>query len=60
MTKEKLLKIIQAAKVNRRTSLTLGDSKIKELPSEIGNLTNLMDLDMSPMRLNLFPLKYKI
>ena len=55
MTKEKLLKIIQVAKVNRRTSLTLGDSKIKELPSEIGNLTNLMDLDMSRNEIESLP-----
>ena len=57
MTKDKLLKIIQAAKVNYRTSLTLGDSKIKELPSEIGELKNLMDLDMSRNEIESLPVE---
>ena len=55
MTKEKLLKIFQAAKVNRRTSLTLGDHKIQELPPEIGDITSLMDLDMSRNELETLP-----
>ena len=59
MTKEKLLKIFQAAKTSRRTSLALGDNKIKELPSEIGDLTNLMDLDMSRNELESLPAEIK-
>ena len=45
MTKEKLLKIMQVAKVDRRNTLKLGHNKIKELPPEIGGLTSLMDID---------------
>ena len=51
MTKEKLLKIIQVAKVGRRTTLKLANNKIKELPPEIGGLTSLMDIDMSGNKL---------
>ena len=51
MTNEKLLKIIQVAKVGRRTTLKLGNNKIKELPPEIGGLTSLMDIDMSGNKL---------
>jgi Leucine-rich repeat (LRR) protein len=55
VTNDKLLKIIQAAKLGRRTSLTLGDNKIKELPAEIGELASLMDLDMSRNELETHP-----
>ena len=59
MTKEKLLKIIQVVKVDRRTTLKLGNSKIKELPPEIGSLTCLMDIDMSGNELECLPAKIK-
>ena len=59
MTKEKLLKIIQVAKVGRRTTLKLGNNKIKELPPEIGSLSSLMDLDMSRNELKSLPIEIK-
>jgi leucine-rich repeat protein SHOC2 len=55
VTNDKLLKTIQAAKLGRRTSLALGDNKIKELPAEIGELASLMDLDMSRNELETLP-----
>ena len=55
MTREKLLKIIQVAKVGRRTTLKLGNNKIKELPPEIGSLVGLMDIDMSGNELEGLP-----
>ncbi len=42
MTNERLLKVIQEAKRSRRTMLDLSKKKIKEIPSEIGELTNFV------------------
>jgi internalin A len=55
MMLEKLLEAIEEAKQNRQTTLDLGGKGIEELPSEIGQLTNLTSLDLSYNRVTTLP-----
>ena len=55
MTQEKLLTLIEEAKRSGQTSLDLKFQRIKELPPEIGQLTNLTSLDLSCNKLTTLP-----
>ena len=45
MKPEKLLRVIVEAKKARRSALNLARKRITELPPEIGELNNLVELD---------------
>jgi len=45
--KQELLKVIEKAKRDKKTSLNLGGDQLSELPEQIGQLTNLKTLDLS-------------
>ncbi len=55
MTREELLKVIQKAKEEKATSLSLYDKEITELPPEIGLLTNLTHLSLMDNQLTYLP-----
>ncbi len=55
MTEKELLAIIKKAARRRRTGLNLSRKWIKELPAEIGKLTNLKGLDLSFNQLTSVP-----
>ena len=55
MTKKELLEIIEKAAREGKTELELSDRGIKELPAEIGQLTNLTELDLSLNQLSSLP-----
>jgi internalin A len=55
VTREELLAVIEKAKESGLTSLSLFGKQIKELPEEIGQLTNLDSLDLSYNQLTTLP-----
>jgi internalin A len=55
MTREELLKIIAKAKRDGQTKLDLSAKLIQELPSEIGQLTNLRTLLLNGNHLKVLP-----
>jgi internalin A len=55
MTREELLEVIERAKLGGKTKLDLSGKKIKELPSEIGQLTNLTSLNLDGIQLTTLP-----
>ena len=55
MEEKELLEIIEEAAEDGRTELNLSDEKIKSLPAEIGQLTNLKELSLSGNQLTSVP-----
>jgi internalin A len=55
MTREELLEVIEKVKRSKQTSLKLCWKQIKELPPEIGKLTNLTSLDLCSNQLRTLP-----
>jgi internalin A len=55
MTREELLEVIEEVKRSGQTKLDLSGKGIKELPSEIGQLSNLTILDLSFNHLRTLP-----
>jgi len=55
MNKQKLLEIIQNAAKTRQKKLNLSGQKIKELPPEIGQLTNLTELNLLANQITSLP-----
>jgi internalin A len=55
MTREELLEIIEETKRSGKTSLLLPGKGIEELPSEIGQLTNLTALNLNANQLTTLP-----
>ena len=55
MTRSELLAVIEEARRSGQTSLDLSFKRIKELPSEIGQLTNLTSLSVSNNKLTTLP-----
>ena len=55
MEMQKLLKVIDNAKKNRTAKLFLAKEELKELPPEVGDLKNLLELDLSGNDLETLP-----
>ncbi len=57
MTQEELLQLIEKAKKEEWTELHLEWQEVKQLPKEIGQLTNLQQLDLYGIKLTTLPIE---